>query len=93
MAKGKRKPKVAAKEKPLDHSLADLVELAEATGFDPDILDEELEAAADDERDMILENVRSESLHRRLEFLYFHGYALGRLEEIIKKKNTDPFAD
>jgi len=85
----KRKGKDAKGELTLD----DLVKLAESTDFDPDILDGDLEDAADDERELILENVRSEGVRGRLEFLYQHGFTLARLEEVIRKKNADPFAD
>jgi len=77
------------KEPTTDETIGILVKLAESNGFDPEILDGEIRSAAEDEAELIYENTKSESLRRQLEFLFFHGYALGRLREIITNKSTD----
>lgn len=82
-----------AKRKKAGLTIADLVTLAEETGFDPEILAEDLEEAADLERDLTLEGVRESDLREQLMFLWRNGWELGRLEEIIRKKSADPFAD
>ena len=66
-------------------SLDDLVKLASELKLPEGAFDGDLRDAADDEANLIYDNVKEEALYEQLEFLHMHGFQLGRLEELIRE--------
>jgi hypothetical protein len=74
---------------PVGDRFQKLVDLARSLGLPDGAFDDDLEDAANREAELIFELMTSESLYRQLEFLYLHGFDLGRLEELIRERSTD----
>lgn len=73
------------KKKPTEPTYQSLAKLAADLGMPDGALDGDLQDAADEEAQLIYELIKDESLEDQLEFLYLHGFQMGRLEEIIRE--------
>lgn len=89
------KEQLMPRKKPKKHEMTvdELVAFATETKLDLEVFDNCVEDAADSERDLIVENVKSEGLRGIIEFLWTHGYQPGRIEEIIRNGSDDLASD
>ncbi len=79
------KKKIIKQEKSYREVLKELAELAGKLNLADDALDGDLRDAADEEANLIYDNIKDAVMLEKLEFLYMHGYQLGRLREIIEE--------
>lgn len=73
-----------AKAEP-EPTLESLTALWDKLGLPEDAFVGDLEDACDDEAAMMFENIKAETIREQLYFLYLHGFALKRLEELINE--------
>lgn len=86
---GRKKVKEA--EKTNQERLEDLSQLWGKLNLPDDAFNGDLRDAADEEADLIYENIKESVALEKLEFLYIHGWEIGRLEQMVRewKKEED----
>ncbi len=78
------KKKPAKPDPMIDDQIEDLVELWQKRNLPDGALEDDLQDACNDEAELIMENMRSESLFEQLKFLHMHGYGIEEIKELIE---------